>query len=98
MKKKNNEVDDDLPSHYDFANMPIVERGVGHLLKSNTTQDDRFPEPKTELGKKLIEHAKRIRESGTKLLSIEEIEEHLGRKLGDIAAKLKEHKTPHDAD
>ncbi|MBL8206701.1 MAG: hypothetical protein JNM09_20880 [Blastocatellia bacterium] len=93
MKKKKVEVDDDLLPHYDFANMPIIERGLGHYLKSDAEQDDHFPEPKTELGKKLIAHAKRIRESGAKLLSIEEIEEHLGRKLGDIATKLKQHKT-----
>ena len=60
--------------------------------KNPISKNGTFPEPQTELGKKLIERAKRIRESGTPLLSIEEIEQHLGRELGTIPAKLKKGK------
>lgn len=44
-----------------------------------------YPEPQTELGAKLIALAKEIDKSGLPKLSIEEIEEHLGRELGGIA-------------
>ncbi len=44
------------------------------------------PEPQTELGAKIIALAKEIDKSGLPKLSIEEIEEYLGRKLGGIAA------------
>ncbi len=45
-----------------------------------------YPEPQTELGAKLIALAKEIDKSSLPKLSIEEIEKHLGRKLGGIAA------------
>lgn len=45
-----------------------------------------WPEPQTELGAKLIALAKEIDKSDLPKLSIEEIEELLGRKLGGIAA------------
>ena len=45
-----------------------------------------WPEPQTELGAKIIALAKEIDKSGLPKLSIEEIEEYLGRKLGGIAA------------
>ena len=57
-----------------------------------SSKNGTFPKPQTELGKKLIERAKRIRESGTPLLTIEEIEQSLGRELGTIPAKLKKGK------
>ena len=60
--------------------------------KKSVSKNGAFPEPQTELGKKLIERAKRIRESGTPLLSFEEIEQYLGRELGTIPAKLKKGK------
>lgn len=60
--------------------------------KSSISKNGTFPKPQTELGKKLIERAKRIRESGTPLLSIEEIEQYLGREIGTIPAKLKKGK------
>ena len=44
-----------------------------------------WPEPQTELGATLIALAKEMDASATPKLSIEEIEEYLGRKLGGIA-------------
>ena len=45
-----------------------------------------WPKPKTELGTRLIALAKEIDASELRKLSIEEIEEYLGRELGGIAA------------
>lgn len=45
-------------------------------------------EPQTELGARLIALAKEIDESGIPKLTLEEIEEYLGRKLGRIAEAL----------
>ncbi|MGE0884138.1 MAG: hypothetical protein AB7P14_11385 [Blastocatellales bacterium] len=45
-----------------------------------------WPVPQTELGAKLIALAKEINESNLPKLSVEEIEEHLGREIGGIAA------------
>jgi len=45
-----------------------------------------WPEPQTELGAELIALAKEIDKSKLPKLSIEEIEEYLGRELGGIAA------------
>lgn len=45
-------------------------------------------EPQTELGAKLIALAKEIDESGIPKLTLEEIEEYLGRELGGIAEAL----------
>lgn len=47
-----------------------------------------LPEPQTELGAKLLALAKEIAESGVPKLSLEEIEEYLGRELGGIAEAL----------
>ncbi|MGH9837394.1 MAG: hypothetical protein ACREEM_01265 [Blastocatellia bacterium] len=44
-----------------------------------------LPEPRTELGAKLIALAKEIDEAGIPKLTLDEIEEYLGRKLGGIA-------------
>ena len=60
--------------------------------KMPSSKNGAFPKPQTELGKKLIERARRIRESGTPLLSVEEVEQYLGRELGTIPAKLKKGK------
>ncbi len=43
-------------------------------------------EPQTELGAKLIALAKEIDESGIPQLTLDEIEEYLGREVGGIAA------------
>lgn len=48
--------------------------------------DFSWPVPQTELGAKLIALAKEINESNLPKLSVEEIEEHLGREIGGIAA------------
>jgi hypothetical protein len=45
-------------------------------------------EPQTELGARLIALAKEIDESGIPKLTIEEIEEYLGRELGAIGEAL----------
>ncbi len=45
-----------------------------------------WPEPQTEFGAKLIALAKELDASNTPKLSVEEIEDYLGRKLGGIAA------------
>jgi hypothetical protein len=44
-----------------------------------------WPEPQTELGAKLIALAKEIDKSGLPKLSIEEIEEYLGRRTDNEA-------------
>jgi len=47
---------------------------------------DGLPEPQTELAAKIIALAKELDKSGLPKLSIEEIEEYLGRELSGIAA------------
>lgn len=44
-----------------------------------------WPEPQNEFGRKLLALAKELDASGIPKLSLEEIEEYLGRKLGGIA-------------
>ena len=44
-----------------------------------------WPEPQNEFGRQLLELAKEIDASGIPKLTLEEIEEYLGRKLGGIA-------------
>jgi len=45
-----------------------------------------WPEPQTDLGTRLIALAKEIDASELPRLSLEEVEEYLGRELGGIAA------------
>jgi hypothetical protein len=45
-------------------------------------------EPQTELGTRLIALAKEIDEAGIPKLTLDEIEEYLGRELGGIAEAL----------
>ncbi len=54
---------------------------------NNVTSLDML-EPETELGAKLIALAKEIDESGIPKLTLDEIEEYLGRELGGIAEAL----------
>jgi hypothetical protein len=61
----------------------ILERS---LENDELIPPDGLPEPRTELGAKLIALAREIDRSGLPKLSIEEIEEYLGRELGGIAA------------
>lgn len=49
-----------------------------------------WPKPQTEFGEKLIALAKEIDKSNLPKLSIEEIEEYLGRELGGIAAAFED--------
>ena len=61
-----------------------------------------WPQPQTEFGAKIIALAKEIDKSGLPKLSIEEIEEYLGRELGGIAAaygdSYRKHKNGEAAD
>ena len=51
-----------------------------------TEAEFEYPEPQSELAKKLWPLLKALDASGTPKLSFEEIEEYLGRPLGGIAA------------
>ena len=53
---------------------------------SETEVEFEYPEPQSELAKKLWPLLKALDASGTPKLSLEEIEEYLGRPLGGIAA------------
>jgi hypothetical protein len=48
-----------------------------------------YPEPKTPLGKRLIELAKQAEAEGVEPLTVEQIEEYLGRELGGIARQIR---------
>lgn len=48
-----------------------------------------YPEPKTPLGKKLIELARQAEEEGIEPLSVEDIEKHLGRELGGVVQQIR---------
>lgn len=48
-----------------------------------------YPEPKTPLGKRLIELAKQAEAAGVEPLTVEQIEEYLGRELGGIARQIR---------
>lgn len=62
------------------AEREILEEAV------ETIPEMDWPEPQSELGAKLVALAKEVDKSGLPKLSIEEIEEYLGRELGGIAA------------
>ena len=62
-----------------------AERDILAEAATTITETD-WPDPQSELGKKLIAFAKEIDKSSLPKLSIEEIEEYLGRELGGIAA------------
>ena len=51
-----------------------------------TEAEFEYPEPQSELAKKMWPMLKALDASGTPKLSLEEIEEYLGRPLGGIAA------------
>lgn len=55
---------------------------------SDNVTDIEMLEPQTELGAELIALAKEIDKSGIPKLTLEEIEEYLGRELGGIAEAL----------
>ncbi|MEO6726156.1 MAG: hypothetical protein ABIU20_10295 [Blastocatellia bacterium] len=76
---------------------------IAKPLVENSEQDEMvWPEPQTEFGAKIIALAKEIDKSGLPKLSIEEIEEYLGRELGGIAAaygdSYRKHKNGEAAD
>lgn len=51
--------------------------------------DEAYPEPQTPLGAKLIELSRQAEADGVPQLTIEEIEQWLGRELGGIAAQIR---------
>lgn len=56
-----------------------------NIVEAVTEETVAWPEPQTEFGRKILELVKEIDASGLPKLSLEEIEEYLGRKLGGIA-------------
>ncbi|HMV50542.1 MAG TPA: hypothetical protein PLD20_10030 [Blastocatellia bacterium] len=64
----------------------LISNAAAPVADQAESEEIIWPEPQTELGAKIIALAKEIHESDLPKLSLEEIEEYLGRKLGGIAA------------
>jgi len=69
-----------------FEDEAVEAEGTANEFATATQPDPTaLPEPQTELGAKLIALAKEIDQSGIPKLTLDEIEEYLGRELGGIA-------------